>query len=143
LKGTDELFIGYIYRSPSGDIVHSTTSICDLLRSINGYSHLLICGDFNYSGIDWDNLSLLPSSPFIVKDFIDTAQNLYLVQHVMEPTHYRPGITPHILNLVFTNEQTMINEVQYLPGLGCSNHVCLSFKFKWYSLHSPSNNRPK
>ena len=90
LKGTDELLIGCIYRSPSGDIVNSTASICDLLRSINGYSHL-ICGDFNYSGIDWDNLSLLPSSPLIVQDFIDTTQDLYLVQHVMEPTRYRPG----------------------------------------------------
>ena len=37
----------------------------------------------------------------------------------------------------------MINEVQYLPGLGCSDHVCLSFKFKCYSLHIPGNNRPK
>ena len=46
LKGSDSLLIGCIYRSPSGDIINSTTSICDLLRSINGYSHLLICGDF-------------------------------------------------------------------------------------------------
>jgi len=143
LKGTDVLFIGCIYRSPSGDVVNSTASICDLLRSINGYSHLLICGDFNYSGIDWDNLSLLPSSPPIVQAFIDTTQDLYLVQHVMEPTRYHPGETSHILDLVFTNEQTMINEVHYLPGLGCSDHICLSFKFMCYSLHASSNNRPK
>ena len=42
LNGTDVLLIGCIYRSPSGDIVNSTTSVCDLLRSISGYSHLLI-----------------------------------------------------------------------------------------------------
>jgi len=143
LKGIDVLLIGCIYRSPYGDIVNSTTSICDLLRSINGYSYLLICGDFNYSGIDWDNLSLLPSSPPIVQDFIDATQDLYLVQHVMEPTHYRPGETPHILDLVIANERTMINDMQYLPGLGCNDHVCLSFKFMCYSLHVPSNSRPK
>ena len=60
----------------------------------------------------------------------------------MEPTHCRPGKTPHILDLVITNEQTMINEVYYLPGLGCSYHVCLSFKFMCYSLHASSDNRP-
>jgi len=124
-------------------MVNSTASICDSLRSINGYSHLLICGDFNYSGIDWDNLSLLPSSPPIVQAFIDTTQDLYLVQHIMEPTHYCPGETPHILDLIFTNEQTMIDEVHYLPGLGCNGQVCLSFKFMCYSLHVSSNNRPK
>jgi len=53
-------------------MVNSTASIYDLLRSTNGYSYFLICGDFNYSGIDWDNLSLLPSSPPIVQAFIDT-----------------------------------------------------------------------
>jgi len=58
----------------------------------------------------------------------------------MEPTHYCSGETPHILDLVFTNEQTMINEVHCL---GCSDHVCLSFKFMCYSLHASSNNRPK
>ena len=54
--------------SPSGDIVNNTTSICDLLRSINGFSHL-ICGDFNYGGIDWGNLSLQPSSVPIIQTF--------------------------------------------------------------------------
>ena len=61
----------------------------------------------------------------------------------MEPTRYRPGETPNILDLVFTNEQTMINEVQYLPGLGCSDHVCLSFKFMCYGVQAPGKNRPK
>ena len=143
LKRSDVLIIGCVYRSPSGDITNSTTSICNLLRSINGYSHLLICGDFNYSGIDWDNLSLLPASPPIVQEFIDTIQDLYLFQHIMKPTRYRPGETPNILDLVFTNEQTMIDEIQYLPGLGCSDHVCLSFKFMCYAVQEPGNNRPK
>ena len=28
----------------------------------------------------------------------------------------------------------MINEIQYLPGLGYSDHVCLSFKFMCYAV---------
>ena len=143
LKRSDALIIGCVYRSPSSDITNSTISMCNLLRSINGYSHLLICGDFNYSGIDWDNLSLLPGSLPIVQEFIDTIQDLYLIQHIMKPTRYRPGETPNILDIVFTNEQTMIDEIQYLPGLGCSDHVCLSFKFMCYAVQEPGNNCPK
>ena len=145
LKRSDVLIIGCVYRSPSGDIIHGTTSMCNLLKSINGYSHLLVCGDFNYSGINWDNLSLLSSSPPIIQLFIDTIQDLFLFQHVTEPTRYCPGETPHTLDLVFTNEQTMINEVQYLPSLKCSDHdfVCLSFKFMCYGVEAPDNNHPK
>ena len=61
----------------------------------------------------------------------------------MEPTHYHPGETLNILDLVFINEQTIIKEVQYLSGLGYSDHVCLSLKFMCYGVQAPSNNRPK
>ena len=37
----------------------------------------------------------------------------------------------------------MINEIQYLPGLGCNYHVCSSFKFMCYAVQEPGNNRPK
>ena len=90
------MIVGCVYRSPSGDITNSTISISNLSRSINRYSHLLICGDFNYSSIDWDNLSLLPASPPIVQELIDTIQDLYLFQHIMKPTCYRPGEIPNI-----------------------------------------------
>ena len=59
--------------------------------------------------------------------------SLTLFQHIMEPTHYHPGETLNILNLVFINEQTIIKEVQYLPGLGYSDHVHL-FIFEVYVL---------
>ena len=57
LRGHDTLLVGCIYRSPSIDALSSTISLCDLLGSICDYTHLLICGDFNYPNIDWATMS--------------------------------------------------------------------------------------
>jgi len=61
LKGHDTLLIGCIYRSPSDMTLSSTTSLCNLFTSLCNYTHLLICGDFNYPNIDW--VSMSSSSP--------------------------------------------------------------------------------
>ena len=51
------------------------------------------------------------------KFFIDTIQELFLFQHIQEPTRFRAGTTPSLqLDLVFTNEDNMINYIDYLPG---------------------------
>ena len=63
---------------------------------------------------------------------------IYFTEH----THYRHDETPHLLDLVFTNKQDMMNDIQYLPGLGCSDHVCLSFKLKCYSSQRSCKPRP-
>ena len=126
LCGGDRLLIGGIYRSPSGNIHASTKSLCDLLQSVVGCSsHLLNCGDFNYSDINWSN-SLDPI-PNIAHSrlFVDTFQDLFLYQHVDEPTRYSLSATPHTLDLVFTNEENMVTNLYYLPGLGNSDHVAM------------------
>jgi len=48
--------------------------------------------------------------------------NLFLFQHVTEP---RPSDTPSLLDLVFTNELDMINDISNSPPLGNSDHVCI------------------
>ena len=37
------------------------------------------------------------------------------------------------LDLVFTNEENMLNNISYLPSLGKSDHLSLSFKFICYT----------
>ena len=57
LQGSDSLLVGCIYRSPSSNIDTSTASLCSLFADFTNYSHLLICGDFNYKEISWSNFS--------------------------------------------------------------------------------------
>ena len=91
--------------------------VANLLNMINGYTHLLICGDFNFPHIDW---SLITGDNSHTQAFVETIQDMFLYQHVYKPTRYRPNATPHILDLILTNEENMVNDLQYLPGLGSS-----------------------
>ena len=60
-------------------------------------------------------------------------------QHVTEPIHYRPNTNANVLDLVFTNEEAMINTINYLPVIGCSDHVCLQFELLCYSTHTKAS----
>ena len=91
-----------------------------------GTSHLLIAGDFNLPGIDWEN-DYIEHNEDHLTEFINSVQNCFLFQHVKFPTRYRPGETANILDLIMTNEEGMISDVEHLPGLGKSDHECLSF----------------
>ena len=59
--------------------------------------------------MDW----LLQSTPAYCEQlFLDTVQDLYLLQHVLAK------LSSSLLDLIFTNEEGMISDIQYLPGLG-------------------------
>ena len=110
--------------------------MCSLFKEVANVnpSHLLIAGDFNYNDINW---SLLNNPIALHQDsqhFIETIRECFLYQHVSEPTRSREGSIPSCLDLLFTNEEAMINGLSYLPGLGNSDHLCLRFKFNCYSV---------
>ena len=51
----------------------------------------------------------------------------FLIQHVKEPTRYRNEDRPSILDLILTNEEGMVSELQYCDPIGNSDHVTLVF----------------
>ena len=126
-----------IYRSPSTVVDVSISSLCSLLEELNGFTHLLICGHFNMKDINWSNMSVNPRNTYIRGIFLDSVQDLSLFQHVQEPTCFRPDTAPSLLDLVFTNEVNMIKDINYLPGLGNSDHVCIHFSFSCYTTFKP------
>ena len=132
LLGNNQLRVGCIYRSPSTDLATSTKSLCDLLSvAATSCSHLLICGDFNYANINWTS-NIGHTGDSHAQQFVDKLNDLFLYQHVNEPTRYRLNQTPNILDLVITNEEHMINDILYQSGLGLSDHICLQFKYSCY-----------
>jgi len=52
-----------------------------------------------------------------------------LFQQIREPTHFRPDQSPSRLDLIFSNEKGMVSDLECLPPLGSSDHICLTFKF--------------
>ena len=128
LKGKDTLLIGCVYRSPSSGR-DMTPKLCNLISKVAKMNspRMVIVGDFNYGDINWNNWSAQSGE---AQQFIDCLQDNFLYQHVLEPTRYRPNQTPHILDLVITNEEGLIEGLKVLPGLGLSDHTCLSLEVK-------------
>ena len=141
LRGSDLLTAGCIYRSPSVNAHQSIDELARLLHSVvlSCPSHLLICGDFNIPQIDWStSFCHAPDSHFAHR-FLDVIQDCLLHQHVTRPTRFRDGEEPHLLDLLFTNEEGMVTALEYLPGLGKSDHIVLCFRLACYTSLPPTS----
>ncbi len=142
LKENDKLLLGCIYRSPTYNNVNTQT-LCNLFQEVNDKnpSHILIVGDFNYPEIDWSDYHS-NATQHRLQIFLDKIQDLFLYQHVAEFTRYREGQNPSILDLILTNEETIVNNLQYVPPLGKSDHVCLVFNTNLYA-QTEENSTPR
>ena len=127
--------MGCLYRSPSGNLQESVEQLDHIFQESTNmpYSHLLVTGDFNLPQINWDLGYSSASEKHPSHCFIDTVQNCCLFQHVRCPTRVKPGETLSLLDLVFTNEEGMIKNMNILPGLGMSDHVVLTFDLVTFS----------
>ena len=62
------------------------------------------------------------------QNFYDTLQDCVLYQLVTQQTRIRLGTDPHILDLILTNEEAMIQIIiSYIAGLGSSDQTCIHF----------------
>ena len=129
------MLVGCIYRSPSGDERPKTEELIALMKhACNvGYSHLLLCGDFNMPHIDWEIGFSADPDNHVSHDLIEAVQECGLYQHVTQPTRYRVGNTPSVLDLIMTNEEGMVQALESHPGLGNSDHVILRFVLACYT----------
>ena len=67
--------------------------------------------------------------------FLDALRDAYLIQHIDMPTRYRHGQKPHILDLLLTSEDNMIDNVEYQAGLGLSDHIVITCNLQVRSLN--------
>ena len=133
LRGRDKLLMGCIYRSPSS-ITENDYNLWNMLKSITeaNPSYLVIAGDFNYPDINWDTVESVKHSEHTSQRFIDAVMDSFLHQHVTQPTRYHHEQNPSTLDLLLTSEENMINHINYLPGLGLIDHVCIFFELSVY-----------
>ena len=97
------------------------------------FSHLVITGDFNLPQIDWDNEASQAPDTHLSQKFLEIIHGCLIYQHVHLPTRYRLGETPNLLDLIFSNEEGMFHNLEYLPGLAKSDHVMLRFTLVCYA----------
>ena len=130
------LLVGCIYRSPSGDGHQSMRQFGQMMRHVRTLSpsHLLVTGDFNFPQIDWKREFSNASEAHPSHELLEIMREYFLFQHVQEPTRYRHGDCSNTLDLVFTNEEGMIKNLQYLPGIGKSDHISLQFSLMCHAM---------
>jgi hypothetical protein len=135
LKGKDKLLLGCVYRSPNSTAENNDRLLEDIRKISLGtsFSHILICGDFNLPEINWSDTSTLGGPNSLPYRFIECIRDSFLTQHVKIPTHKRGDQRANVLDLVFTNEEDMIDEITPLDPWGKSHHCGLIYKFKCYA----------
>ncbi len=134
LTSEDWLLVGLIYRSDAGTEENNSNLRALISEATNkGFSHILIMGDFNYPTIDWNAWSTRGESTTSEEYLlIENLQDNYLFQHVDKPTRWRGTDNPNLLDLILTNEETMVDEILYDSPLGKSDHCVLFFDFVCY-----------
>jgi len=132
--------LGNIYRSPNST-QEVDIKLCKELECIVNEvkKDLIIVGDFNFPEIDWDLHHSINNSVGSTA-FLNTLQKLLLLQHVNFPTRARGSDTPHTLDLVITDSQS-INNIASLAPLGKSDHSTLIIETNFLSNDSPAEQK--
>ena len=85
----------------------------------------MLVGDFNFNDIDW-NIWISTHNSGPSSQFTDVLRNNFLLQHIDFPTRARGLDSPHILDLVITDKESVEN-IDYLAPMGKSDHSVLLF----------------
>ena len=134
--------VGSVYRSPnsSGQNDDLLNQMIVKANEIAGDNRLVILGDFNLPNIDWQNDELKVNSKLVERNLYDTFNDCCWHQHVHKPTRFRNN-QASTLDLIFTNEEMDVKNIEVLPGLGSSDHgiVVGDFVCEWKNrvVHKP------
>lgn len=120
-----ELLIGVCYRTTNLEIYKDDINgpLRELMMEVSN-NHILMMGDYNYGDIDWSCPSKQPSCEDS-RLFLECVEDCFFTQHVMEPTRSNSNT---ILDLVFTDEPEMVDEVEILGNFATSDHHMLLWK---------------
>ena len=124
--GADKLLIGLIYRRGQSTPANND-KLNELLLKASDLKpdNLLILGDFNFKEIDWPSESCNLNSDHPASKFLLTCKESFLIQNQRECTRYRHGQKPSLLDLVLTNKEELVIDIETQAGLGKSDHCTL------------------
>lgn len=120
------LVIGSFYRPPATSD-ESIQLLTNALSSIS-FDYLVLGGDFNFPDIQWDEgLPSTSNSSVPYQSFINFTSSFSLHQHVSVPTRLDPR-RDSTLDLIFSNESSIISSVSAIPGI--SDHMAVIGQIK-------------
>lgn len=128
INKTDKLLIGGIYKSPNSDMSNHDY-LFELLSNefVVQHKNLILVGDFNFPCIDWNSWTTTHSENHVSYKFIELMRDNFMYQHIRENTRYQNGQTPSLLDLIFTNNENAVDNIDYGDKLGASDHISITF----------------
>jgi len=130
---TETMAIGVVYRSPNSTEQQNRSMEANIRSTADDQFHyFLLMGDFNFPEIDWNIFQVNAADNHPAVSFMNCIQDLFLHQHVLEPTHYRHGQTANILDLVFTNGEELVTDLLCTVPIGKSQHSTLTWTVTCY-----------
>ncbi|WAR18737.1 YWV1-like protein, partial [Mya arenaria] len=129
LQNMDKILIGAVYKSPncSVDNYKKLNDLISTAANLN-YKKLMILGDFNFPEIDWSDWTVNKSETHPSFLFLECIRDNFLAQHVDNFTRYRDGQEPSCLDLIFTDNLSVVEDIKYCNSLGASDHIGMIFK---------------
>lgn len=114
-----DITVGVCYKQPTIQD-NELKALFDVISQASK-GQVLVMGDFNYPGINWDLLD----SDSEGLEFRDLLLDNYLFQHVRNPTRNR-----NVLDLVISSDEKLVENVQVIEHLGNSDHNSITWELK-------------
>ena len=139
----EKIILGTIYRKGSSGATNNN-NLNDLIKKASClYRKVIICGDFNYPEINWNNFDVDAGPYSSPAKFLNSLNDAFCVQHVKEFTRIRGKDEPSLLDLVITEDsQEMTDTLRHLAPLGKSDHCVLAWKYL-VSVKDNEDNEPR
>ena len=115
-----------VYRSPSAVEAEDSLLLGWVKQVVKSAHGVVLMGDFNVPEVDWVYDVATPGS--FGARLLDLAEELGLLQHVDQPTRFRHGQQPSLLDLIFTRYLAEVSNVTVDCPLGKSDHGLIRFQ---------------
>ena len=135
IKGQKFLDIVAFYSSPSekgcGSFENLDSVLCEIQQKHGDQHDLWLCGDFNLPDVNWENHQVMAGATRARQSefMLEICHKFNMDQIQLEPTRIT-RTTANVLDLFFTSNSSLIDEVSVIPGF--SDHeavfVCSSLK---------------
>ena len=124
-----KITLACFYRPPNASSELNEKLCQALLKICNTSSkQKLICGDFNFREINWNQDTVKGSDSSEQAKFFHTCQDGFLYQHVREFTRARGKDDPSLLDLILTNDPMEVEQISYNAPIGKSDLCVLTFR---------------
>ena len=140
----EEVLFGCIYRKGRSTETNNINLMNVLEEASKTGKMVTICGDFNFSKIDWDLGITTEPETSSSQQFLDTINDLFLTQHVDVFTRMRGTDEPSTIDLVLTDSSQIIQRPVVREPLGKSDHGVVIWKSTFATnTHNEENFSPK